>query len=62
MPYVTRGDEIGDIAKATEVFKELIAEKVVNLRVRSALDVVRSNVMVADTDYNIMYMNRPCRA
>jgi methyl-accepting chemotaxis protein len=57
VPYVTRGDEIGDIAKATEVFKESIAEKIVNLRVRSALDVVRSNIMVADTDYNIMYAN-----
>ncbi len=57
VPYATRGDEIGDIAKATEVFKQSIAEKVINLRVRSALDVVRSNIMVADTDYNIMYAN-----
>ncbi|MBI3703656.1 MAG: hypothetical protein HY244_07400, partial [Rhizobiales bacterium] len=47
----------GDIAKATEVFKQSVAEKVINLRVRSALDVVKSNVMVADGDYNIMYMN-----
>jgi methyl-accepting chemotaxis protein len=30
---------------------------VINLRVRAGLDVVKSNVMVADTDYNIMYMN-----
>ena len=57
VPYATRGDEIGDIAKATEVFKQSIAEKVINLRVRAGLDVVKSNVMVADTDYNIMYMN-----
>ncbi len=57
VPYATRGDEIGDIARATEVFKQSIAEKVINLRVRSALDVVRSNIMVADTDYNIMYAN-----
>jgi len=57
VPYTARGDEIGEIAKATEVFKQSIAEKVVNLRVRSALDVVRSNVMVADDGYNIMYMN-----
>ncbi len=57
VPYGMRGDEIGDIAKATEVFKQSIAEKVINLRVRSALDVVRSNIMVADTDYNIMYAN-----
>ena len=57
VPYANRGDEVGDIAKATEVFKQSIAEKVINLRVRSALDVVSSNVMVADDDYNIMYMN-----
>ena len=57
VPFATRGDEIGEIAKATEMFKSSIAEKVINLRVRSALDVVRSNVMVADDNYNIMYMN-----
>lgn len=57
VPYATRGDEVGDIAKATEVFKQSIAEKVINLRVRAALDVVKSNVMVADADYNIIYMN-----
>jgi methyl-accepting chemotaxis protein len=57
VPFTARGDEIGDIAKATEVFKESIAQKVINLRVRSALDVVKSNVMVADSNYNIMYMN-----
>ncbi|MCC6780319.1 MAG: methyl-accepting chemotaxis protein [Hyphomicrobiales bacterium] len=57
VPYTKRNDEVGDIAKATEVFKDSIAEKVVNLRVRSALDVVRSNVMLADDQYNIMYTN-----
>ncbi len=57
VPYTSRGDEIGDIAKATEVFKQSIAQKVINLRVRSGLDVVRSNVMIADDSYNIMYMN-----
>jgi methyl-accepting chemotaxis protein len=57
VPYAERGDEIGEIAKATEVFKNSIAEKVINLRVRSGLDVVRSNVMIADDQYNIMYMN-----
>ena len=57
VPYADRADEVGNIAKATEVFKQSIAEKVVNLRVRSALDVVKSNVLVADGDYNIMYMN-----
>ncbi len=54
VPYAGRGDEIGEIAKATEVFKESIAGKVINLRIRTALDVSRSNVMVADADYNII--------
>jgi len=57
VPYANRGDEVGQIAKATEVFKDSIAEKVVNLRVRAGLDVVRSNVMLADDTYNIMYLN-----
>jgi methyl-accepting chemotaxis protein len=57
VPYTARGDEIGAIAKATEVFKQSIAQKVVNFRVRCALDVVRSGVMLADDDYKILYMN-----
>ncbi len=57
VPYIGRNDEVGAIAKATEVFKQSIAEKVVNLRVRTGLDAVRSNILVADQDYNVMYMN-----
>jgi methyl-accepting chemotaxis protein len=57
VPYANRGDEVGEIAKATEVFRDSIAEKVVNLRVRAGLDVVRSNVMLADDSCNIMYLN-----
>ena len=57
VPYTGRGDEIGDIAKATELFKDSIVQKVINLRVRSGLDVVRSNMMIADDQYNIMYAN-----
>jgi methyl-accepting chemotaxis protein len=57
VPYTARKDEIGAIAKATEVFKQSIAQKVVNFRVRCALDVVRSGVMLADDDYKILYMN-----
>jgi methyl-accepting chemotaxis protein len=57
VPFTKRGDEVGDIAKATEVFKESIAGKVINLRIRTALDVSRSNVMLADSNYNIIYMN-----
>ena len=57
VPYARRGDEVGAIAKATEVFKQSIGEKIVNLRVRSALDVTQSNVMIADDQYSIIYMN-----
>ncbi|HLH95512.1 MAG TPA: HAMP domain-containing protein, partial [Xanthobacteraceae bacterium] len=57
VPYADRGDEVGEIAKATEVFKESIAGKVINLRIRTALDVSRSNVMLTDADRNIIYMN-----
>jgi hypothetical protein len=57
VPYDPLGDEIGDIAKATDVFKRSVAEKVINLRVRSGLDVVRSSVMLADDQYNIIYVN-----
>jgi methyl-accepting chemotaxis protein len=62
VPYADRGDEVGQIAKATELFKQSIAEKVINLRVRSGLDVVKSNVMIADAEYNIMYMNQTLTA
>jgi methyl-accepting chemotaxis protein len=62
VPYTNRGDEIGDVARATEIFKESIAEKVLNFRVRSALEVVKSNVMIADDNYNIMYMNSTLKA
>jgi methyl-accepting chemotaxis protein len=58
VPYTNRNDEIGDIAKVTDLFKESIAQKVINLRVRAGLDVVRSSVMIADEHYSIMYVNR----
>jgi methyl-accepting chemotaxis protein len=57
VPYTGRGDEIGAIAKATEVFKQSIAQRVVNFRVRCALDVVGSGVMLVDDSYNVLYMN-----
>jgi methyl-accepting chemotaxis protein len=57
VPYTKRGDEVGAIARATEVFRSSIAQKVINLRVRSALDVVHSNVMLADDQDAIIYVN-----
>ena len=57
VPFTERRDEVGSIARATDVFKLSIAEKVINLRVRAGLDVVKSSVMMADADYNIIYVN-----
>jgi methyl-accepting chemotaxis protein len=57
VPYTKRGDEVGAIARATEVFRSSIAQKVINLRVRSALDVVHSNVMLADDQDTVIYVN-----
>ena len=62
VPYTGRGDEVGAIAKATEVFRASIAQKVINLRVRAALDVVRSNVMLADDQDTIIYANAALQA
>ena len=36
---------------------EAVATAAVNLRIRSALDCAKSNIMIADNDYNIIYMN-----
>ncbi len=58
VPFTARQDEIGDIARATDVFKDSIAEKVVNFRIKTALDNIASNVMMADENYNITYMNK----
>ncbi|HTS39095.1 MAG TPA: methyl-accepting chemotaxis protein [Xanthobacteraceae bacterium] len=58
VPYTNRGDEVGDIAKATSLFRTSIAEKAINHRVRSALDGAKTNVMIADENYNIIYMNQ----
>ena len=58
VPFTARQDEIGDIAKATDIFKGSIAEKVVNFRIKTALDNIASNVMMADENYNITYMNK----
>jgi len=57
VPCTERNDEVGDIAKATELFKQSIAEKLINLSVRRGPDVVTSNVMLADSQFNILYMN-----
>ena len=50
-----RRDEIGDIERALAIINE---GTVSALRLRSALDTCQTNVMVADADYDIVYLNR----
>ena len=53
-----RGDEIGALAKAAVVIRAARDADMANSRIRTALDVVRSNVMLSDDGYNIIYMNQ----
>jgi methyl-accepting chemotaxis protein len=53
-----RGDEIGSLAKAVVVIRASRDADMANSRIRTALDVVQSNVMLADDKYNIIYMNK----
>ena len=68
IPARDRGDEIGQMAGAVQVFKDSAVEKLAqeaeatrigseNMRIRAALDNCTTNVMVADADYDIVYMN-----
>jgi len=50
-----RQDEIGDLARAAQRLKEMIS---VRSRLTQALDYTSANVMIADGDNNIVYMNR----
>jgi len=63
IPDRRRKDEIGVMAKALEAFRQgAIHAKELrrSTDMKSAtLDAVRSNVMLADADYNICFMNRP---
>jgi methyl-accepting chemotaxis protein len=52
-----RGDEIGSLAKAVVVIRASRDAELANNRIKTGLDVVRSNVMLSDDQYNIIYMN-----
>ena len=52
-----RADEVGSLAKAVVLIRAARDADLANSRVRTGLDVVRSNVMLADEHYNIIYMN-----
>ncbi len=49
-----RGDEMGSLARAMEELKTTLDT---NTRVKLALDSVTSNVMMADENFNIIYVN-----
>ncbi len=54
IPGLERKDELGELARALQMIVEQAA---VNLRTKVALDNCRTNVMVADADYNVVYAN-----
>ncbi|MET0155296.1 MAG: methyl-accepting chemotaxis protein [Rickettsiales bacterium] len=54
IPSRDSGDEIGDIARALSDINDTGRNA---LRVKSALDNVTGNVMIADENYNIIYLN-----
>ncbi|MCP4432886.1 MAG: PAS domain-containing protein [Gammaproteobacteria bacterium] len=62
----SRGDEIGDIQRGCKSIQIKLGYDIMEareeaeraMRIQQALDTASSNVMVADTDYNIIYMNK----
>jgi len=54
VPHTDARDELGDMARAVEAFKD---EAVDAVRSRIALDRVSANIMMADTDGRILYAN-----
>jgi methyl-accepting chemotaxis protein len=55
VPGGDRKDELGDLARSLMTINTLSED---NARVKSALDDCQANVMVADIDQNIIYMNK----
>ncbi len=54
IPNLEKRDEIGDLARFLGQFAEQFSE---NLLIKSALQSCKTNVMVADADLNIVYVN-----
>ncbi|MGE5503692.1 MAG: nitrate- and nitrite sensing domain-containing protein [Actinomycetota bacterium] len=55
IPCLDAGDEIGEIARSLSVIHETGVKAV---RIQTALDTLDANVMMADTDGRIIYVNR----
>ncbi|NNE63761.1 MAG: PAS domain-containing protein [Gammaproteobacteria bacterium] len=61
-----RADEVGDIQRGCKSIQIKLGYDIMEareqaeraMRIQQALDTASSNVMVADTDYNIIYMNK----
>jgi methyl-accepting chemotaxis protein len=62
IPYLDRSDELGDLANEIEGFRasaqQSVIELIDNTRIKVALDNCSTNVMVSNTDGNIVYMNQ----
>jgi len=54
IPYIHSTDELGDVARSIQLMTTRMQAAV---RLQSALDNVTANVMMADEDLNIIYMN-----
>lgn len=54
IPYKDEGDEVGKMAKELAELKQTVVD---SARLRLALDRVSANVMMADENFNIMYLN-----
>lgn len=54
VPYTTRADEIGDMARTVEIVRANVVEAT---RLRLALHNASANMMIADQDLNIVYLN-----
>ncbi len=54
VPYTSRRDEIGDMARTVEVVRSTVVE---STRMKLALHNASANMMLADNDLNIIYLN-----
>ncbi len=67
---IKRSDEIGDIQRGCKSIQIKLGYDIMEareeaeraMRIQQALDTASSNVMVADTEYNITYMNKSVQA
>ncbi len=55
LPCMNQKDELGDMARSVDKIREIGREAA---QARSALDNASASFMIADTDYNIVYMNK----